>query len=91
MPLVPLDWPYLPAMVLASTRRVSAEDVNACRCMLRWLSAVEAEEGGSGGQCAGLLDALPLALRFARLSSLFLLGLCFFLSYAFDYWILIRS
>ena len=71
-PLLPLDWPYLPAIVLSSTRRVSAEEVSACRCMLRWVSSVEVE----GGECSspGLLDALPRPLRFARLSSLFLLG-----------------
>lgn len=81
-PLLPLDWPYLPAIVLSSTstRRVNAEEVNACRCMLRWVSSVEVEGGESSGP--GLLDALPRALRFARLSSLFLFGS---LSYEYEY------
>lgn len=73
---MPLDWPFLPSLVLQRTRRVRPEEVDACRCMLQWLRSAELvidEEGP--GQGPGLLDPLPLAVRFARLASLFLFGM----------------
>lgn len=83
--LLPLDWPFLPSLVLQRTRRVRPEEVDACRCMLRWLRSAELviDEEGPGqsqGQGPGLLDPLPLAVRFARLASLFLFGMRYYVS-----------